>query len=53
MGIFEIRVKEGNFEKIMKRKFSRWKGVVNYVFYYNGRIWVVWRDYDWDVLVVD
>lgn len=53
MGILETRVKEGNFEKTMKRKFSRWKGVANYASHYNGRIWVVWRDYDWDVLVVD
>lgn len=49
IGLIEIRVKENIFEKILKKMFGRYKGIVNYFFRYNGRIWVFWNDFDWDV----
>lgn len=32
IGLFEIRVKKCNFEKILKKRFKNCKGIVNYVF---------------------
>ena len=43
--LLETRVKENKSQSIIDRHFKGWKWIHNYREAYNGRIWILWKDY--------
>jgi len=48
----ETKVKSCNFIKVV-RSFQEWVHYVNYEAYDKGRVWIMWKATEFQVMVID
>lgn len=47
--LVETKVNEDNKDRILQQSFRKWNHITNYEFHENGRIWLLFKDHEVDV----
>lgn len=53
VALLETRVKENNANKIMRILGNNWSWTNNYEHHINGRIWIIWKNDDIEIKVME